>query len=87
MIVNAIVPGIPLGLAFTAMLAAVPGAVVSAPFSMVILAVLLTQVGAIQTGPILVAVGASSLTIAALRFLIAKRAAVATSRSDDEQAV
>jgi H+/Cl- antiporter ClcA len=87
MIVNAIVPGIPLGLAFTAMLAAVPGAVVSAPFSMVILAVLLTQVGAIQTGPILVAVGASSLTIAALRFLIAKRAAVATPRSDEEQAV
>lgn len=51
-----IVPGLPPALAFTCMLAAVPGAVVSAPFTMVLLAGLVVGVGALQLGPILIAV-------------------------------
>jgi len=42
---HAAIPGVPLGLAFTCMLASVPGALVSAPFSMVLFAVFITQVG------------------------------------------
>lgn len=71
-----LIPGIPLALSFTCMLAAVPGALVSAPFTMVLLAALVTQVGALQTAPILLAVVAANLTIAGTRFLakLAKRA-------------
>lgn len=72
-IVNQVLPDVPLGLAFTCMLAAVPGAIVSAPFSLVLLAALLTQVGALQTAPILIAVGTASLTIAAVRSIISDR--------------
>ncbi len=65
--VHELLPGIPLGLAFSCMLAAVPGSVVAAPFSMVLLAALFTQVGALETAPILVAVATASLTVAAIR--------------------
>jgi H+/Cl- antiporter ClcA len=77
-IVNQVFPDVPIGLAFTCMLAAVPGAIVSAPFSLVLLAALLTQVGTLQTAPILIAVGTASLTVAALRSIVAERAAPAT---------
>jgi H+/Cl- antiporter ClcA len=77
-IINQLIPEVPLGLAFACMLAAVPGAVVSAPFSLVLLAALLTQVGAIQTAPILIAVATASLTIAGLRYVIAQRKQAAT---------
>jgi H+/Cl- antiporter ClcA len=72
-IVNQVLPDVPIGLAFTCMLAAVPGATVSAPFSLVLLAALLTQVGTLQTAPILIAVGTASLIIAGLRPIIAER--------------
>ena len=62
-LVNHLFPDIPLGLAFTCMLAAVPGSIVPAPFSMVLLAGLLTQIGTLQTAPILIAVGAAYLTV------------------------
>ena len=55
-LVHQVFPGVPLGLAFTCLLAAVPGSVVPAPFSMVLMAAFLTQVGALQTAPILIAV-------------------------------
>lgn len=42
-VVHHVLPGVPLGLAFTCLLAAVPGALVAAPFSMVLLAAFLTQ--------------------------------------------
>ena len=83
-IVNQVVPDVPLGLAFTCMLAAVPGAIVSAPFSMVLLTALLTQIGTIQTAPILIAVATSSLTIAAVRVLLARRSP-RTSPPQDQQ--
>jgi H+/Cl- antiporter ClcA len=84
-IVNQVIPEVPLGLAFTCLLAAVPGAIVAAPFSMVLLAALLTQIGTIQTAPVLIAVATSSLTIAAFRFLAAHRsppASAPTNKSD-----
>jgi len=68
--VHMLVPGIPLALSFTCMLAAVPGALVSAPFTMVLLAAFVTQVGALQTAPILLAVVAANLTIAGSHFLV-----------------
>ena len=61
-LVHEVLPGIPLGLAFTCLLAAVPGSLAAAPFSMVLLAAFLTQVGALQTAPILIAVVTAFLT-------------------------
>jgi H+/Cl- antiporter ClcA len=75
--VNAIFPDLPIGLTFTCMLAAVPGAIVAAPFTMVLLAAILTQVGALQTAPILIAVATAYLTVAGIQFLMANRAAAA----------
>ena len=83
-IVNQVFPDVPLGLAFTCLLAAVPGAIVSAPFSLVLLAALLTQVGTLQTAPILIAVGTASLIAAWLRSMMAERAQSASGpRSPD----
>ena len=53
---NMIVPDLPVALAFTALLAGVPAAIVPAPFTMVLLAGLLTGVGVLQFTPILIAV-------------------------------
>ena len=72
-IVNQIFPEIPLALAFTCMLAAVPGSIVAAPFSLVLLVAILTQVGAIQTSPIVIAVATSFLTVSLLKFVVSQR--------------
>ena len=72
-IVHQVIPGVPLGLAFTCLLAAVPGALVPAPFSMVLMAAFLTQVGALQTAPVLIAVVTSSLTIEAVKYVVTSR--------------
>jgi len=72
-IVHQVIPGVPLGLAFTCLLAAVPGAVVAAPFAMVLMAAFLTQVGALQTAPILIAVVTAFLTMEAVKYLLASR--------------
>jgi len=42
-LVHQVIPGVPLGLAFTCLLAAVPGALAPAPFSMVLMAAFLTM--------------------------------------------
>jgi H+/Cl- antiporter ClcA len=73
--VHELIPGVPLGLAFTCLLAAVPGALMPAPFSMVIMAAFLTQVGALQTAPILIAVITASLALEAVKYVQASRAA------------
>lgn len=75
--VNALLPGIPLGLAFAGMLAAVAGAAVSAPFTMVLLAALLTQIGALQTAPILIAVATAQVTVMGVQRLVGRRRAQA----------
>jgi H+/Cl- antiporter ClcA len=72
-IVHQVIPGVPLGLAFTCLLAAVPGAVVAAPFAMVLMAAFLTQVGALQTAPILIAVVTAFLTMEGVKYLLASR--------------
>ncbi len=72
-IVHQVIPGVPLGLAFTCLLAAIPGAMVAAPFSMVLLAAFLTQVGALQTAPILIAVVTAFLTMEGVKYLLASR--------------
>jgi len=72
-LVHQVIPGVPLGLAFTCLLAAVPGGVVSAPFTMVLLAAFLTQVGALQTAPILIAVVTAFLAMEGVKYLVATR--------------
>jgi H+/Cl- antiporter ClcA len=72
-IVHQVIPGVPLGLAFTCLLAAVPGALAPAPFSMVLLAAFLTQIGALQTAPILIAVVTAFLTMEGVKYLLASR--------------
>jgi H+/Cl- antiporter ClcA len=72
-LVHQVIPGVPLGLAFTCMLAAVPGAMVSAPFAMVLLAAFMTQIGALQTAPVLIAVITAFLAIEGAKYLIAGR--------------
>ena len=72
-LVHQVIPGVPLGLAFTCLLAAVPGALAPAPFSMVLMAAFLTQVGALQTAPILIAVITASLTMEGVKYLLASR--------------
>jgi len=71
--IHHVIPGVPLGLAFTCMLAAVPGALVAAPFSMVLLAAFLTQIGVLQTAPILIAVMTGYLTMEGVKYVIASR--------------
>jgi H+/Cl- antiporter ClcA len=72
-IVHQVIPGVPLGLAFTCLLAAVPGALAPAPFSMVLMAAFLTQVGALQTAPILIAVVTAFLTMEGVKYVLASR--------------
>ncbi|GIH03614.1 hypothetical protein Rhe02_16810 [Rhizocola hellebori] len=71
-LVHQVIPGVPMGLAFTCLLAAVPGALAPAPFSMVLMAAFLTQVGALQTAPILIAVVTAFLTMEAVKYLLAR---------------
>jgi hypothetical protein len=68
-LVHQMFPGMPLGLTFTCMLAAVPGALVSAPFAVVLLAAFMTQVGALQTAPILIAVVTAFLAIESIKYV------------------
>jgi H+/Cl- antiporter ClcA len=72
---------IPLGLAFTCLFAAVPGAVVSAPFAMVLVA-FMTQLGALETAPVLIAVVTAYLTIEGVKYFVVgrKREAGATAK-------
>jgi H+/Cl- antiporter ClcA len=72
-IVHQVIPGVPLGLAFTCLLAAVPGSVMAAPFAMALMAAFLTQIGALQTAPILIAVFTAFLTMEGVKYVLANR--------------
>ncbi len=72
-LVHQVFPGIPLGLAFTCMLAAIPGAMVSAPFALVLLAAFMTQLGALQTAPVLIAVVTAFLAVESVKYVVATR--------------
>jgi hypothetical protein len=58
----------------------VPGALVAAPFAMVLLAAFVTQVGALQTAPVLLAVITAFLATEAVKYLVAIRAEKAAER-------
>lgn len=73
LLVHEVIPGVPLGLAFSCMLAAIPGATAAAPFAMVLMTAFLTQVGALQTAPVLIAVVTAFLAVESVKFLLARR--------------
>ncbi len=60
---HVLIPGLPEGLAFAAMFAALPGSLVAAPFSLILLAALTTQVGTLQIAPVVVAVLTAYLAV------------------------
>ena len=68
---HVLIPGLPEGLAFTTMFAALPAALVPAPFSLILLAVLTTQVGTLQTAPVAIAVLTAYLAISGSGALMA----------------
>jgi H+/Cl- antiporter ClcA len=72
-IVHEVFTGVPLGLAFTCLLAAVPGALAAAPFAMVLLTAFLCQEGALQTAPVLIAVITSYLTMEGVKYALTSR--------------
>ena len=63
MTAHVLIPGLPAGLAFTAMFAALPGSLVAAPFSLLLLGALTTQIGTLQMAPVTVAVLTSYLAV------------------------
>ena len=68
---HVLIPGLPEGLAFTAMFAALPGSLVAAPFSLILLGVITTQIGALQTAPVTIAVITAYLAVSGSGLLIA----------------
>jgi len=68
---HVLIPGLPEGLAFTTMFAALPGALVAAPFSMIVLTALTTQIGALQTAPVAIAVLTAYLAVSGTGTLMA----------------
>jgi len=72
-IVHQAIPGVPLGLAFSCLLPAVLGSLAAAPFSMVLMAAILTRVGPLQTAPILIAVVTAFLGVQGVQYLLANR--------------
>jgi len=73
-VVHQVIPGVPIGLAFSCLLPAVLGSLAAAPFTMVLLAAFLTRVGALQTSPILIAVVTAFLGVQGVNYLLASRA-------------
>ncbi|MBW9211006.1 chloride channel protein [Mumia sp. zg.B21] len=61
--IHLIVPDVPLALAFSCVFAALPGAIVAAPFTLVLLAALMMDLGALQTVPVAVAVLTSYIAV------------------------
>jgi chloride channel protein, CIC family len=58
-----LIPGLPEGLAFAAMFAAILGAIVEAPFSLIVLAAITIQIGALQLAPVAIAVITAYLAV------------------------
>jgi len=70
-IAHLLIPGLPEGLTFTVMFAALPGALVAAPFSLILLCVITTQIGALQTVPVTIAVISAYLAVSGSGLLMA----------------
>ena len=60
---HVLIPGLPAGLAFAAMFAALPGSLVAAPFTLLLLAALTTQIGTLQIAPVAIAVLTAYLAV------------------------
>lgn len=72
-----LIPGLPLALTFTTLFAAVPGSLVAAPFSLILVAFISTQIGTLQTAPVAISVLIAYLALSgtgALMALAQKRA-------------
>jgi H+/Cl- antiporter ClcA len=72
-IVHQVIAGLPLGLAFACLLAAVPGTLVAAPFAMVLMVAFLTKLGALETAPVLIAVCTAFLTMEGVKYVLLSR--------------
>jgi chloride channel protein, CIC family len=70
-VAHLLIPGLPQGFAFTAMFAALPGSLAAAPFSLILLGALTTQIGTLQIAPIAVAVITGYLAISGSGLLMA----------------
>jgi H+/Cl- antiporter ClcA len=68
---HVLIPGLPEGLAFASMFAALPGALVLAPFTVVIFAAITTQVGTLQIAPVAIAVITAYLAVSGTGTLVA----------------
>jgi H+/Cl- antiporter ClcA len=66
-----LIPGLPEALCVTAMMAAMPGALVAAPFSLLLLVVLVTQIGTLETAPVAMAVLTAYLAVSGSGTLMA----------------
>jgi H+/Cl- antiporter ClcA len=78
---HVLIPGLPEGLAFTAMFAALPASLVAAPFSLIMLGALTTQIGTLQIAPVTVAVLTAYLAVSGsglVMSLVRKRGKQAT---------
>ena len=65
-----LIPGLPEGLAFAAMFAALPSAIAAAPFSLILLAALTTQIGTLQLAPVAIAVITANLAVSGSGLLL-----------------
>ncbi|MGY1745477.1 chloride channel protein [Blastococcus sp. SYSU D00695] len=70
-VTHLLIPGIPAGLAFATMFAAILGALIAAPFTLILLAGLTTQIGALQLAPVAVAVVTAHLAVSGSGLLVA----------------
>jgi len=66
-----LIPGLPEALCITAMMAAMPAALVAAPFSLLLLVVLVTQIGTLETAPVAMAVLTAYLAVSGSGTLMA----------------
>lgn len=72
-VVHLIFPGIPIALAVSGMMAAVPGSFLRAPVSLTFLAALSIGIGPEATAPVVVSVITAYLIVATIRYFIAQR--------------
>ena len=85
-IVYLVFPDIPVALAVSCMLAAVPGSFLRAPISMVFIAAIALALGAETTAPVAVAVVTSYLIVAGIRYIVSNRRAAASGPQPAEAA-
>jgi H+/Cl- antiporter ClcA len=66
-----LIPGLPEGLAFAAMFAAVPASLIAAPVTLIIMVALTTQIGTLQLAPVAIAVLTAYLAVSGSGALVA----------------